>query len=462
MTFERGWLSEEMSGADLGDARLSWRLGNIVAALSERPGKTLPKALVTSASLEATYRFMSNDAVTPDAILAPHIAATCDRAEAARVALAIHDTTELAFAGEARTGLGRLTTSRSRGFFAHVCMAVDAQTARPLGILGTQTWTRMEPPPSTKKRATYQFKTREQKESQRWGELVQSVHDLTHARARVIHVMDREADNYRLLAQIADAGGEFVVRASHLERRLADGRTLEQRTDSVEVRLIREVPLTKRIQHKDSRRGRYAPRVARSATLLVGTTPVTMKRSWATPTQVSPTVQLNAVRVWEPEPPDGEHPVEWQLLTNLPIQTQADLELVIDAYRRRWLIEELFKALKTGCRFEELQLESGEALRNALAVMLPVAVGLLALRHVARSAADRPASDVLTELQLRVLQVYEHTKHMPLNTARDALLAVARLGGHIKNNGDPGWIVLGRGYEDLVTLERGARIAFEM
>ena len=127
-----------------------------------------------------------------------------------------------------------------------------------------------------------------------------------------------------------------------------------------------------------------------------------------------------------------------------------------------WWIEELFRSLKTGCQFEKLQLESSAALNNAFAVMLPVAVRLLALRDLARTCPDAQASEVLTALQLRVLRVHEHTRKMPLKTAREAMLAVARLGGHIKNNGDPGWLVLGRGYEDLLALEAGARLALEM
>jgi hypothetical protein len=37
------------------------------------------------------------------------------------------------------------------------------------------------------------------------------------------------------------------------------------------------------------------------------------------------------------------------------------------------------------------------------------------------------------------------------------MLAVASLGGHLKSNGDPGWIVLGRGLHDLLLLELGWR-----
>lgn len=446
----------EMASADLGDLRRSRRLGLIVEALVANPGKSLPKALVSTAALEATYRFMSNRAVTPEAIAAPHVAATLNRMQGQTV-LAIHDTTQLEFSGEdERDGLGPLSAQR-QGFLAHVCLAVDATSGAPLGVLGSKTWAR-ENPPGRKKRATYQFKQRETKESDRWGELVGEVDEMAAHRAQVIHVMDREADSYRLLAQMVAAKSAFVVRASHVERRLVDGRTLEASADDVRLQLIREVPLSKRAV-TDRRRGNHPMRMARRATLLIGTTSIQMKGSWAVPVEEAPELKLNLVRVWEPEPPDGEHPIEWLLLTSLPVSSAAEIEFVIDTYRRRWLIEELFKALKTGCQFQKLQLESLDALLNALAIMLPVAARLLALRHLAQYAPERPASDVLTGLQIRVLRAYEHTKKLPLVTARDAMLAVARLGGHIKNNGDPGWQVLGRGFEDLLALEQGARLA---
>lgn len=48
-----------------------------------------------------------------------------------------------------------------------------------------------------------------------------------------------------------------------------------------------------------------------------------------------------------------------------------------------------------------------------------------------------------------------HRKLPPGATTAHALLAVAALGGHIKNNGWPGWEVIGRGYEDLLMFEAG-------
>jgi hypothetical protein len=74
--------------------------------------------------------------------------------------------------------------------------------------------------------------------------------------------------------------------------------------------------------------------------------------------------------------PKGEQAIEWYLVTNEPIGTTEQVAAIVDAYRARWVIEELFKALKTGCQIEKRQLESYEALRNALALFLPIAVGL--------------------------------------------------------------------------------------
>lgn len=454
-----------MAGADLGDARLSRRLGQIVAAIARQPGKSLPKALPGPAALEATYRFMSNEAVTPEQILAPHAAATGERC-VGRCILAIQDTTECVFPGATlRDGLGWLTGKR-QGFRAHVTLAVDADDGDPLGVLDAHTWVRDGVAPGRKKRATFAFKTRPTKESDRWCEAVDRIATVLDPSTWVIHVMDREADFYRLEAQLVESGDDFVIRGSHLERRLADGRTLEEATDAVTVQFTSEVEVSERTPKRrvETQRARKpgAVRKMRKAKLRAGATTIAVKRSWATLSEGATEFGLNVVHVWEPHPPAGQAPVEWTLLTTLATTTVDEIQRVVDIYRKRWLIEELFKSLKTGCQYQTLQLETGDALRNAFAVMLPVAVGLLRLRYLARAAADRRATDVLTPLQCRLLDKHPLTKDLPLETAADALLAVARLGGHIRHNGDPGWLVLGRGYQDLVALEEGAKIYMEM
>ena len=95
---------------------------------------------------------------------------------------------------------------------------------------------------------------------------------------------------------------------------------------------------------------------------------------------------------------------------------------------------------------------------NALALFAPIAWRLLLLRSLAREHSAVPAAHTLTVLQLRILQRHEHTQLQSGATVSDAMLAIAILGGHIKNNGPPGWQVLGRGLEDLLLMERGAAL----
>jgi len=176
---------------------------------------------------------------------------------------------------------------------------------------------------------------------------------------------------------------------------------------------------------------------------------------------VDKSLKINLVHVWEENPPAGEPAVDWVLFTTEPIDTPQDLHTIVDYYQSRWLIEEFFKALKTGCAFEKRQLESYHALSNALAVFSVIAWRLLLLRAVSRSSPDAPADAVLTSTQLKLLRHRLKLK-TPLESAREALFAVARLGGHIKNNGDPGWLNLGRGFEKLLLLEAGWRAAVDM
>jgi hypothetical protein len=180
---------------------------------------------------------------------------------------------------------------------------------------------------------------------------------------------------------------------------------------------------------------------------------------------------VNLVVVRELNAHRGVEPVEWKLLTTEPIDTAAEVEAVVDAYRARWVIEEFFKALKTGCAFEKRQLESFRTLVNALAIYTVIAWRLLVLRWMVRNRPHAPASEAITEQQVQVLQALSRMRapqvpriDMPAQqpSAQDALRAVAQLGGHIKNNGPPGWQVLGRGYESMLLVQLGWSAREEM
>jgi hypothetical protein len=236
------------------------------------------------------------------------------------------------------------------------------------------------------------------------------------------------------------------------------------------VRATRSVPLARRRPHRSStKRKEHPPRSERDARLELRAAriPISRPKRARYSTGYPDQLDVNFVLVQEVDAPAGEEPVRWRLVTTEPIDTAEQVEAIVDAYRARWRIEEFFKALKTGCAFEKRQLESLRTLVNALAMFSVIAWRLLLLRSVAQAAPHCPATSVLTREQVDLLQRIAKMRdpalpqiHMPRKaTANDALLAVARLGGHIENNGPPGWIVLGRGYDKLLLLCLGYRAA---
>ena len=171
---------------------------------------------------------------------------------------------------------------------------------------------------------------------------------------------------------------------------------------------------------------------------------------------------INVVVVEEANPPKGEPPVTWRLYTAEPIDSPAHLERIVDGYRCRWVVEEFFKALKTGCGIEKRQLESRHALENALAVYIPIAWRVLRHRTLAKLDGGSKASLILSKLQIQLLRRASNIKLPRVLTMNTALIAIAALGGHLKRNGSPGWITLLRGYQRLLTLEEGALLVGKM
>ena len=447
-------LGAELDDAELGDRRLNRRLGSLAERLAEYPGESFPKAL-DDAGLEGAYRFFGNEKVTPKGILGPHVRQTARRAAELRQVLVIHDTTEFEFSGQSkRRGLGRLIRP-GQGFFGHFALATSADGKRkPLGLLALETIFRLDKPTPRLQRRRCDNRG----ESARWLRAVESAEAAIGGRTHAIHVADREGDSYGLLAALAERQRSFVIRSFH-DRILvgADEPGLRAAAQSAEVAVEREVPLTPRRRLDGPMGERNPARRYRIAKLSLAATSVAFPRPASGRTASLPSLQVNVIHVFERRPPPGEPAVEWFLLTNLPIHTPDEIAFAVDCYRGRWIIEEYFKALKTGCQYEKRQLESAHSLLNALAILAPVAWRLLLLRHLARSDELAPATVALTQKQLDVLRAVAKRPLPKEPTARDAMLAVAALGGHRKSNGSPGWIVLGRGMHDLLLLELGWR-----
>ena len=448
----------EFARAKLGDARLSARLLALAEALAAAPSLSLPQALRRSkAQLEAAYRFFGNDAVTMPAILEPHQAQTHERMTQHQVVLVVHDTTTLEYSGE-REGIGPLGGAKHRGFLLHAALAVTADgTRQPLGVLAARTWARSEAKrPKVKGRSMNgpQYARIDDKESQRWARQIEQVH-LDDGGTQLVHVADREGDAYPLLQWLHETGKHYIIRAAR-DRRIEDDDDDLLRLSDACARATQMVELDVPIS---ARKAKSAPRAARThpgrdrrtAKLCVSAFSVDLKRpAFLGPGAILP---VNVAYVRELDAPADAAPIEWVLYTSLPIDTPGEVLAIVEHYRARWMIEELFKALKTGCQIEKLQLESYAALTNALAVYLPIAWSILALRSMERSNPTAPATAVMSQTQLAVLRHFSSYKLGPQPSVRDGLLAVAALGGYIPHRKPPGWLVLARGMHDLLRYE---------
>ena len=452
-------VSEEFEGVELGDPRRNKRAKTIADRLAAQPPASLPAAMVDRAMLEALYRHLSNESVSFEALLEAHVQRSTSRVKAATVAYAVHDTTECSFSGESRrAGLGTIN-AKDQGFLAHVTLAVAADGSRlPLGLLGVERIVRKEHK-KTRQRSSRETRTDPKRESLRWSRGVEHAETLVGEAGRLIHVTDREGDIYRLLAEMVTGGHRFIVRASQ-DRPVEIGEDVAHLFDLAQetaATFVTEVPLARRGKHHWP--SKHPLRTGRLATLSFAALPLRIRRPAMHASELPKVLEMNAVHVFELGPPPGQPPVEWLLLTSEPITTRAEVELVVEGYRTRWTIEEYFKAVKTGCAYESRQLESYHALSNLLAYTFVVAYALLLMRALARTGRSWPATEILSDTEIEVLRKLDKRAVSIDPSVREALLAIAALGGHIKNNGDPGWLVLSRGWQRLRDYEAGYRLA---
>jgi hypothetical protein len=452
-------LDHEFATLDCGDARLNRRGVTSLVALSKQPACSPPKVL-TASELEGLYRFVSNDAVDLPTLMKAHADATLGRIQGLDRLVVSHDSSSARFSEEvARAGLGPMDGG-GQGFYMQVALACGGRF-NPLGVLGTETWVRKSR--TRVKRTQVQRYRDPDKESLRWSRMVDEVERvMTNHDTRIIHVMDREADDYNLLSHLVQHNRGFVVRSSYDRRLWSETKEatplLREFVRGLDVQWERDAKLSNRT--RTGRGGtdikKHPPREPRDAQLVFASGKASIRRPEKTSKALPEQLTLNVVYVKEIEPPEGCQPVEWFLFTSEPVDTEEQVLQVVDDYRQRWLIEEFFKALKTGCAYEQRQHESLHALLNVLGIFIPIAWSLLRLRALARcpARANGPASEVLNATQLQVLSAKSEGRVGTNLTVYEAMRAIAKyFGGHLKGNGEPGWQVLGRGYEELLQAE---------
>lgn len=447
--------------------RLRARLNATVEHLGRNPQVSLPQAL-GGAGYKGLMRVLSNEKVPQAELLEAVYETTVERIEPGLETLSIEDTTDLIFGGtRGRKGLPRLE-SKATGFRAHVALCVRADGHGVLGVLDLEQIVRED---ESKSDQSFEDRYNDPaKESLRWQRTVERTEARVAGRGSLIHVRDREGDDYAQLCAMVQNGWRFVQRMRQ-PRLLAEApehapaaRKVDDAMRGLTGVCEREVSLSPRAQGKFDRRPaldrkRYPSRRSRQARLRFAACQLHVRRPDSAHPHLPPSLSLNVVHVQEIDAPPDTDPVEWYLLTTEPVYTVEQVLRVVDIYRARWLIEEFNKGLQTGCQYEKLQLETADRLWSMLAFYCPIITNLLVLRALAHQDVDTPADDVLDNDELDVLRADRPALGNKPLTVQQALALIARLGGHFTHNGPPGWLVLLRGMATLRERTQGWRLA---
>lgn len=384
------------SGA-FGDPRLDRRADGLFAALLAHQCVSIRRLSDTRAEQVAYYRLLANDALTQDTLEGVLTDRTAELARGADHVLCIQDTTQFNFNAHAGrlggrqggdSGLGVIGDNASLGFFLHPTLVVEADAGHALGLSDVKLWTRPadRPGKATRKRLPI-----EHKESFRWIESVTDSREALPDGVTLTTVADREGDLYDLFYRLP-AATEALVR-SRDDRRTRGG-TLFETLAATPVSGDATVPL-----QGDLRLGR-APRQAR---LRYRHCAVHVLRPASCRDSEAPSdVALWAVEVEEsPETvPDGEPPVHWRLLTTHPVESFEQAQRVVGWYRRRWLVEQLFRVMKTdGFAVETSELEQSASLFRLTHLVLGAALDVLRLMLAERGDGSQPLSHVFDETE---------------------------------------------------------------
>lgn len=469
-----GWALEESASADFGDERLNARYARIVSSLGNRPNLSIPAGCFGRAEMQATYRFTDNEQVTFEKILAPHSRCTLRRAAEHTVALFVQDTTELDLTRPQQqvVGAGGLDGSSRRGLFAHLVHAFTVD-GTPLGTFSAQIINRPEEPAGKGKTKVQKEKQRtqmpiEQKESMRW---LNGLRDVREAAGQLpntqcVCIADSEADIYELLAEPRETADgrtvDFIFRACRDRVLEMDDAASDQASAArypreavmaTPVLYTLQLLIRGRIAKTGLETGRRQARDSRQATLEVRAAPVRLRPPHRHDRKL-PAVTVNVVIVREIDVPPGEEPVEWILLTTLPIDTLEQVKAVVEYYCARWNIEILFRTLKSGCRIEERRFEHIDRVERALGLYLIVAWRTLFVTKMGRECPDMDCEAVFEPSEWKAVWSATKRKKPPKRHPRlqEIVTLIAQLGGYVpRKDSDPGpqtvWIGMQRMYD---------------
>jgi hypothetical protein len=321
-------------------------------------------------------RFLGNAKVTTERVIEGWSEGTAAAAEGRHI-LAIQDTSEINFATTAkrRRGLGEIGKGNGRGVLLHPMLAVDAANGNCLGLLSGQVWTR-----KGRRSVSHDLRDLSDKESQRWIATALAAKPLLAKAAMITALGDRESDIFALYASATEQRFHVIARSMH-DRKLTDGIGLYAAGNAMEVAGRRAIVLPARAQRAEC----LVPLELRFGAVELARPQTKFLR------HLPESLPLNLVDVRESDPQAGTEPLRWRLLTTHPVTSAEEAWRIVEWYKRRWLIEQLFRVLKTqGLQLEDSQIATADRLLKLVAIAAKAAVITLQLLQARDGRGQQP------------------------------------------------------------------------
>ena len=443
------------------DKRLDKRANQLSASLYFGQSSSIHRVTKTEAEQKAAYRFLSNEKVEEKILIDVCKERSSYLCEGKDV-LVIMDTTEIN-TDEHRnrvkpgTGLGVTGNNKDLGFFLHGSLVLDAATETALGFSDIQLWHREE----DREEKNYPKLPIEEKESYKWIKAcLEGKKHLSQA-ATVTFIEDREGDIYEQFATVPDERTHLIIR-SRDDRKLDGNAKLYEQLASQPVAGTYSIKLI-----KDIRKGIES----RTAQLEVRFCKVSIaKPRLIKKEEIAKKIELYAVEVREVNAPKGEA-VLWRILTTHEVNSYEDAISIVNKYRLRWYIEQLFRLLKKkGFKIESSELETGWAIRKLTVMALNSSLKVMQMLLAHNNDESQAIEQVFNEDEVKCLKQINKTLQGDTEKSKNnnnpqrlswASWIIARLGGWKNYNSKrpPGPIILKRGLDKFNAMFDGWKLA---
>lgn len=450
-----------------GDERLDKRAGKLASLLYFNQSCSIHGITRNEAEQKAAYRFLSNEKVEESKLISAITEKSsylCDGKDL----LILQDTTEVNLDDHRNrlqrgTGVGLTGNNEDMGFFIHGSLVLDATYGTLLGFSDIQLWHRPEDKATKDARKGLPI---EQKESNKWIKACAESKERLQSSASITFVEDREGDIYDQFCLIPNEKTHLIIR-SKSDRRLLGEDNLFAHLSSQPLAGSYAIEIV-----KDIRKGVES----RTAQVEVRFCPVTLlKPKNNNRKDIAGHVTLYAVEVREVDA-NVKGSILWRILTSHHIDSYEQARAIVDKYRSRWHIEQLFRLLKKkGFNIESSEIENGWAIRKLTVMTLNAALRVMQLLLARDNINSQPIEQVFSNEEIECLQMLNsklegNTEKMKNRNDPQKLCwatwIIAKLGGWkgYERKRPPGPITLKKGLDKFSNIFEGwilARSAFQ-